>query len=333
MNRREMLVVLLALGAAATPAHVNAQRQPPAKPYRIGLLPDFDEQSRKSTADAMRDLGWKENVDFAFVLVGSPQKPDEIEPAARRMVGERPDLILVRGTVHATAVHRLTKQIPVVMMLSGYPVEAGLANSLARPGKNVTGNTVYAGAGIWGKFIELLREVRPGLQRIGVFFAYVPPGHSPQEVEPGKQEMMRAARALGLAVHIEEVASPDRLPAAMEAIDAQRPEALLVTSGQGLWAARHTVMQFAVRRRLPTIVDFWWPGVEPQPLLVHAPPPLDLVRSAASYADRILKGAKPGDLPIQQPSRFDLVVNLKTAKAIGLDVPQPVLLRATRVIE
>jgi len=333
MRRRDALAAVgVMAGAFATLAH--AQRR--AKPFRIGLLPEFDDipDYRKDLAALLGELGWREGRDFNFVVTGAKYSPGEMDGAARRMVQEKPDLILAAATAYAAAAHRLTKTIPIVMLASGYPVEAGIAHSLARPGKNVTGNTIYAGTGVWGKFLELLREAKPGIRRIGMLMAYVPPGHAREETDPVLLEASQAADKLGVRLHIVEVAAPDRAAAAMAEVEAKAPEALLLTSGQGLWTVRESVMKFAVKHRLPTMVDFVWAGIEPPPLLSYAPELQALWRPALSYVVRILRdGANPADLPIQQPSKFELVINLRAAKAIGLTLPQSFLLRADRVIE
>jgi putative ABC transport system substrate-binding protein len=230
---------------------------------------------------------------------------------------------------------RVTSTVPIVMWTSGYPVEAGVAVSLARPGKNVTGMTIYAGTGIWGKLLELLRESKPTIKRVGVAWGYVPPTFPREEIEPCYRELRQAAQALNVALLIQEIAKPDGVQAGLASIDAARPDALLVTAGPGFYTERHRVIQFAVSKRIPTAADWQWPpSEEKQPMLVYAPSFSAAMRQAASYVVRILDGkARPGDLPIQQPSKFELIVDLKTAKAIGLTIPQSLRLRADRVIE
>lgn len=325
MNRREASV-LLSL-AAVLPMVANGQ----ARPLRVGGLPDFIEPFGGWFHEAMQDLGWEKDRNFVLLQTGFPFG-HQIEPAARRIVAEAPDIIFTVNTGYALAVHHLTKTIPVVMWTSGYPVEVGLAESLARPGKNVTGNTNYAGTGVWGKLLELLREVKPATRRIGVIWDYVPPAHPRAEVDPPHRELRRAGKELGLAVHIVEVAHPDQAQGAMAAVAEARPDALVVTTGTPLFPLQADVMRFAVDKRLPTVVDFpWRPAIQPQPLLVLAPSARDLIRRAVGYVDRIAKGAKAGELPIQQPAKFELVVNLRTAEAIGLEVPRSLLIRADRV--
>jgi putative ABC transport system substrate-binding protein len=330
MRRRDALAGLLSL-AALSPAGAKAQAR--ARAMRIGVVPDFDEPFGGWFYEAMRDLGWTKGRDFVVIETGVPFGP-RIEPAAKRMVLAAPDLIFTVNTAYALAVHRLTKTVPIVMWTSGYPVEVGLAESLSRPGKNVTGNTNYAGTGVWGKLLELLREVKPSARRIGVLWDYVPPAHPREEVEQPHRELRSAAKQLGLTINIVEVGHPDQAPGAMAAIEAEWPDALVVTTGTPLFRIQASVMQFAVERRLPTIVDFpWRPTIQPQPLLAFSPPARDLIRRAVGYVDRIAKGAKAAELPIQQPAKFELLVNLGTAAAIGLSMPRALLLRADRVIE
>jgi|SRR5215813_4950179 len=245
-----------------------------------------------------------------------------------------PDLIVVPSTAFALAAHRLTKTIPIVMLSSGYPVEAGLADSLARPGKNVTGNTSYAGAEIWAKLIQLLLEVRPETRRVSVLWTYVPPAFPKEEIEPCYAELRSAERSLGVRVHIVEIAETDKIALALARIEAEQPDALLLTSGVPV-NLRSAIAQFAVDKRLPTITDsLWVTAVGPYPpLLSYGSMFTDLVRNSAAYVDKIMKGAKPGELPIQRPAKVVMTANLRTAKAIGLTIPPLLLARADEVFE
>lgn len=179
-----------------------------------------------------------------------------------------------------------------------------------------------------------MRAAKPGIERVGMVMSYAPPGHAREEQEPLYREVTQGANVLGIRLHIVEVPSSDRVDGALAEIEVKKPEALLLTSGQGAWTVREKLSSLALRLRVPSVSDFWWLGIEPQPLLIYAPEVLSLWRSALSYAVRILRdGARPGDLPIQQPARFELALNLRTARAIGLEVPQSLVLRADRVIE
>ena len=327
MRRREF--VALGGSALAWPGVLRAQ----SKPYRIVLFPDLVPVVRGALSDSMRELGWVEKRDVEVIDSGFPYGGPQAEQAAKRAVALKPNLIITSNSAYTLAIHRATATIPIVMWASGYPVEVGLANSLARPGKNVTGNSLYAGTGIWGKVQQLLREAKPEVKRIGVCWGYVPPDFPKAEVEPCYAELRNAALTLGVELNIVEFASTGNVAAALDKIDAARPDALVVTTGPAIWEARERLMEYATRKRLPTIIDWAWPEGDPYPLLVYAPTTLDLVRRALAYVDRIRRGAKAGDLPIQLPSKFEFLVNKKTAQAIGLKLPESLLLRVDRVIE
>ena len=332
MRRRQF--VALTAGTLAFPGIALAQQTP--RLYRIALLPDFrpaTEPLLKLFSETLRGLGRIEGRDFVFYRSGIVAGGD-FELAVRRVVDEKPDLIFTANLSYVIAAHQLTKTIPIVMWVSGFPVEGGVASSLAHPGKNVTGLTIYAGAQVFGKLLQLLREARPGVKRIGVLWTYVSPFHPAEEVEPMIAELRSAATSLGIDLRIRELAKPEQTGDALAAFAAERVEALLLTSGSSTVPRRQEILQFAIDRRLPTITDFDWTGIEPQPLLRYAPLPEILIRQATAYVDRILwQGAKPGDLPIQLPARYELVVNQKTARALGVKIPQSILLRADRVIE
>jgi len=220
------------------------------------------------------------------------------------------------------------------MWISGFPVEGGVATSLARPGKNVTGMTIYAGAEVFGKLVQLLHDTKPGIKRIGVLFTYVPPFHPPAESIAAIRAMRDVGRALGIDLRIIEIAKSEQTADALATVVTERIEALLLTSGASTASRRQEIMRFAVEKRLPTISDVRWTNIEPLPLLSYGFIPSALMREAAAYVERILwEGVKPGDLPIQLPARVELIVNLKTAKAIGVTVPPSILQRADQVIE
>lgn len=331
MRRREF-VAACAAALASSLACAQPIRRP--APFRIVTYPDMIPSFRQTLFDAFRDAGWTEATDFVVVESGLRHNSPELAMRAKAIVDSKPDLLLTYSSNHALTLHRATRTIPIVMWTSGYPVEVGIADSLSRPGKNVTGNTHYAGTGLWGKLLQLLKELAPEVKRVGVYWGYVPPEFPKAEIEPCYRELRAAARRLGMAIDIKEVATEDQVPAALSGIDAGKPDALLVTTSPALWEARGRVMEFAARRRLPTIADVLWPVTDASnPLLMYAPSPADLIRRAVSYVVRIRNGAKPGELPIQLPSKFELVVNRRTAQAIGLAIPKSILLRADQVIE
>jgi putative ABC transport system substrate-binding protein len=334
MRRRDAVCTLLAVATFGGTWRARAQVNH-AKPFRIATFPDFiSPATRDWFIDAMRELGWMEDRDFVIVSSGFQLDEPEVNEAAIRVVAGKPDLVVTYATSNALALHRATSSIPIVAISFGYPVEAGVANSLARPGKNVTGNSFYAGTEIWGKLLELLHEVKPSTKRLSVLWTYVPPLFPREEIEPCYAELRNAARSLGLTLHIVEAATSDQVAGALTEIDAQQPDALLIAGGLA-GKLRPTIMEFAVERRLPTITDgVWLIEIQPyHPLLGYGAQWPELTRIAVNYVDRILKGAKPGDLPIQQPSRFELAVNLKTARAIGLTMPPSLLARADKVMD
>ena len=333
MKRREFISLIG--GAAACPQVALAQQSAkPDKSFRIATLPDFLPAWRDAFLVAMRDLGRTEGRDFLIEQSGAQVGQTNFDEAAKPVAASAPDLIVVPNTAFALAAHRVTKTIPIVMLFSGYPVEAGLADSLARPGKNVTGNTTYAGTEIWAKLIQLLLEVRPETRRVSVLWTYVPPAFPKEEIDPCYAELRNAERSLGVAVHIVETAKSEQIQAALARVEAEQPDALLVTSGVPV-NARSTITQFAVDKRLPTITDLVWvTAVGPYPpLLSYGPVWMEVVRNAAACMDKIMKGVKPGELPIQLPAKFAMTVNLRTAKAIGLVIPPLLLARADEVFE
>ena len=332
MRRREF-IGLVGSAAAAWPMLAQAQNTNKA-PRRIAFFPDLNPVVLEYWQADMRVLGWINGQDFIILPSGieygsrNPSNED-----AQRVVANKPDLIFTMATNYALAAQRATGSIPIVMLTSGYPVEAGVANSLARPGRNVTGNTIYAETAVWGKLLQLLREAKPDIKRVGILWTYVAPAFPKEEVESGYTELLNsAARLLNLELHIVEVTNSDQVQAALAEIKERNPEGLLLTSFFAL-KSRPVVTQFALDKGLPTIADFDWSFTQPYPLLCYGAIYRELVQNAVASVDKILRGSSPGDLPIRRPSRFELIVSLKTAKAIGLDLPLSLLARADRVIE
>jgi putative tryptophan/tyrosine transport system substrate-binding protein len=330
--RRRDLIALLASVPFASPLVTHAQNANKA-PRQIVFFPDIRSATLDGWRSEMRLLDWVEGQDYIIVPSGIAQGSlGALDEAARRVVANKPDLICTTSTSYALATQRVTTSIPVVMLTSGYPVEAGVADSLAKPGRNVTGNASYAGTGVWGKLLQLLCDAKPDIKRVGVLWTYVVPAFPKEEIEPGYAELNNAARALGRELRIVEVANPDQVQPALAEISQWSPQGLLLTSLFPL--AMSAVTQFAVQNGLPTIADFDWTfAAPPHPLLCYGPNYRELMQSAAAAADKILRGVWPGDIPIQRPRRFDLVVSLKTAKAIGLDLSPVLVAQADRVIE
>jgi putative ABC transport system substrate-binding protein len=234
------------------------------------------------------------------------------------------------------AARRATNALPIVMYVSGYPVEGGLAASLAQPGGNVTGVTVYAdGGGLFGKFLELLRELRPSLRELGVFWGYAPPSYRLEQVAPAIDELGRAAKAFNVNVHFWQTGTDSDLGAALSAAAIAPLDGLFVTGGviHNLQEPANRIARFTQERRLPTVTDY--PGnffLAGGAVLSYSAELKELASRTAYFVDRILQGARPGDLPIEQPTKYELTVNVKAAKTIGLNIPSALLSRADRVI-
>jgi putative tryptophan/tyrosine transport system substrate-binding protein len=330
MKRREALAGLAGLCAIAFVPAARAQ----GAPFRIGFVFPADDEMRAVFVGAMKEHGWVEQRDFVIVQSPHPAGPAYVERAVQEMLTEKPDVLVTLGTARARVAHRLTSTIPIVMWTSGYPVEAGLAHSLARPGKNVTGNSIYAGEAMWGKMVELLCEAQPRTERIGVLWGYTGAAFAREEINPAFQELRRAAKARNRMLRIIEYEGPDRAYAALAQLWQEGSQALIIAGRSSMGGQRSRVMGLAIEKRLPTIVDTQWPLTdEPYPLMAYGGRFDVLMRQVAFYVDRIRRGARPGDLPIQLPAKFELVLSLRTARAIGLTLPAAFQFRPDRLIE
>lgn len=309
--------------------------QPAARPFRIALLPDFmpgRDGLLQLLVQVLRGYSRVEGRDYVFYRSGVYYGFDT-DRAVRLAVDARPDLIYAANLGYVVAAHQRTKTIPIVMWVSGFPVEGGVADSLGRPGKNVTGLTIYAGSEVFGKLVQLLFEVRPGLRRVAALDSYVPPFHPAAEARLIAMEMREAGRRLGVEVRVFEIERPDQVDGALAAATADGAEALLLTSGASIRPRRGDIIRFAVDRRLPTISDADWDPPNELLLSYGADFP-DLIRQSAPYVERILwRGANPADLPIQLPAKFEMVVNPGMAKTIGIHMPPAIVTRASRLIE
>jgi putative tryptophan/tyrosine transport system substrate-binding protein len=213
-------------------------------------------------------------------------------------------------------------------------LEGGLVDSLARPGRNVTGVSFYADKALFGKYLQLLREAKPSIRRVGVLWSQVPPLFLREEIEQAFAQFRNDAIRLKLGVHIMEVGTPEDVDAAVRTVESEGIDALVLTVGRPLLLRSKQVMDFTAQKKLPALTDLKWDWVEPRPLLCYGATLQAMARQATGYVDRILwGGAMPGDLPMQQPTKFELVVNLRTAKMIGITIPPSLLLRADEVIQ
>ena len=331
MRRREFVTLL---GGTLAASSLTAHAENSSKIFRITVFPQFVLQVADWFSAEMRAHGWTEGRDLVIEQSGSKLNDLQLDEAVQHVVAGKPDLIVTYTSAHAAALQRATKSIPIVMVSSGYPVEAGIADSLAKPGRNVTGNALYAATGVWSKMLQLLHDSKPTIERVGVLWTYVAPPFPKGEIEPCYAELERGARLLGQKLHIVEVGNADQLPRDLAEIEAGKADGLVLTS---LFAPAtlSIVTQFAINQGLPAIIDFDWApfGVSPLPLLSYGPVFHDLVRRAAVSVDKILRGMNAGDIPIQNPDRFEMIINLKTAQAIGLSVPERFLVHADKVNE
>lgn len=310
-----------------------AEAQPGGKMYRVGILFPLRLPTYLTPfVEGLRDLGWLEGRDFTLESLFSGETPGGADAAARELVARKVDVIVTVATGHAVAAMRATPEIPIVMMSSGYPVEVGLVRSYDRPGGNVTGNSIYAGTALFGKHIEFLKALQPRMRRLAVLWGYVPPFVYVGEGELALADLKRAANTLGMTIRVWETRRIEDVESALRAVSREHAEALFVSGGSVHVQAAARIVEFARKQRLPTMTDVR-PVFDAGILVTYSAHPGVLARQAAGFVDRILRGARAGDLPIERPSKFDLIINLRTAKALGLTIPPAVLLRADQVIE
>jgi len=329
LRRREFIKFL---GGVAAASPLAARAQQPAKVSRIGYLGTSSLSLERPLVDAfrqkLRDLGHVEGENLAFEYRWAEGRDDRLPGLAAELVGLRPDVIITTGTPGTLAAKQATTTIPIVFASSGNPVLGGLVASYARPGGNVTGFTIL-GPDLEGKRLELLKDTVPGLSRVALLWNPTNPG-----LTAGYYQQTRAAAAaLGVTVAAAaEVRRPDDLKSAFATIAGERPHALFVLADRLLMAHRMQIVNFATTSRLPGMYPYR-EYVDAGGFMSYAPSDIDQFRRTAIYVDRILKGTKPADLPVQEPTKFEFVINLKTAKMLGLAVSPTLLLRADEVIE
>ena len=326
MRRRQFLAVLS--GAAAS-VPIAARAQQPAKLPTIGfLVPGTPESHGKwvaAFAQRLSELSWIEGRTVAIEYRWAEGRNERMAEIAAEFVRLKVDVIVTSGD-GAIASKQATSVIPIVFAAYGDPVAFGIVTSLARPGGNVTGLTVQPTAEIAGKRLDLLREVIPGFRRLSIM-ANV--GNRAYQQELG--EIQAAVSRFGLEATILEIRRAEDIAPAFEAVK-NRTDALYVFSEPLMNANRVKINTLALGARIPTIFGFR-EFVDAGGLMSYGPNFADLFRHAADFVDKILRGAKPADLPVQQPTKFDLIINLTTAKALGLKIPESFLLRADEVIE
>ena len=319
-------IITLLLSLLAVP--LAAAAQPPGQVYRIGFLSTTPPPAHRWDAllDGLRERGYREGQNLVFERRFSEGNAERFPEFAAEMVRLRVDLIIVTTTPAALAAKHATQTIPIVIPTAIDPVEAGLVASLARPGGNITGLSILAPE-LNGKRLELLQAVVPGMTRVAVLWNAANPANA-----SAWQETQAAAGALGLLLHSQDVRGSQDLEGAFALMAQAHPNALLVLGDALLAMHRQHIAEFATQQHLPSVFAEK-ESVVAGGLMSYEPSLPDLYRRAATYVDRILKGTKPADLPVEQPMKFELILNLKTAQALGLTIPPIVLFQADEVIQ
>ncbi len=317
-----LLAFALSLGM---PLAVGAQEG--TKVPRVGYLsPAADTPLLEAFRQGLRDLGWVEGKNIAIEVRSAEGKYERLPELAAELVREKVDVIVASTTPVALAAKHATTTIPIVIQFVADPVGSGLVASLAHPGGNITGWT-HLGRELRAKYVELLKDAVPGVTKIGVLWNPANPIHGPslKNVEDG-------ARALKVQLHPVAVQDPKELESAFSALARKHVKGLVVLPDGMFLAQGDRIIALAARSRLPTMYGMT-ELAKAGGLMGYGVNFPEMYRHGASFVDRILKGAKPGDLPIEQPTKFELAINLKTAKTLGLTIPQAVLVRADEVIQ
>ncbi len=323
-----VLALLTLLVPLATPLAAGAQ--PVGAVHRIGFLGNSTAALEANLVgpfrEGLRELGYVEGQSIAIEYRWAEGKYERFPALIAELLAKKVELIVTAGAPASLAVKKATTSVPLIMVAVGDPVNTGLVASLAKPGGNITGLTSTAEE-LEGKRLELLREVIPKLSHVAVFWNPENPA-----LLASLKEMRAAAEVLGIKLQVFEVRTSGELEETLKAIVRTRPGALRVMGDRVFLHNRQRIMDFATKQRLPT-VPVHPELVEAGGLMSYGASYPGMHRRAAYFVDRILKGAKPADLPVEQPTKFELVINLKTAKALGLTIPPSVLLRADEIIQ
>jgi len=330
VDRRRFLLTSLAGGLVAVAAPLGAEAQSAGRVHRIGFLgnttPALEANLVGPFREGLRELGYAEGQNIVIEYRWAEGQYERFPALSAELLTQRVEVIVTAGTPAALAVKKATTSVPLVMVAVGDPVVTGLVVSLARPGGNITGLTSTAEE-TEGKRLELLREVIPQLSHVAVFWNPENPILLAQ-----LKEIRAAAQIFGMKVQVLEARTPGELEKTFKAIVRERPGALLVMGDRLFLHNRQRIIDFATKQRLP-VVPVHPELVEAGGLMSFGASYPGMHRRAAYFVDRILKGAKAADLPVERPTKFELVINLKTAKALGLTIPPSLLLRADQVIE
>lgn len=317
---------LLAFGAAPVPA----EAQQAGAVYRVGylILPTAESSShiREAFSRKLRELGWVEGQNLIIESLSADGIVARMPDLAAELVRRKVDVIVTPGTSAALAAKKATSSIPIVMIFPTSPVELGLVASLSRPEGNVTGTTSALGTEIFGKQLQLLKEAIPRASRVAIL-------RNPSDPSARyMREVETAARSLRIRLQLVDARGPEEFDSAFAAMARERADALLLAGTATFLSHSARLAELATKGRLPTMSNFR-EYVEAGGLMAYAVNMADFVGHAAVYVDKILRGAKPADLPIQQPTKFELIINLKTAKELGISLPQSFVQRADEVIQ
>ena len=329
MDRRTFLA---GTSAALLASPLAAEAQQAAKVARIGYLsPNLaaNRHMQEAFRQGLRDLGYVEGRNLVIEYRDAEGKADRLPALAAELVALKVDVIVAAGPPAALAAKQATRTLPIVFASSGDPVTSGLVTSLARPGGNVTGLSAVAPE-LVGKCLEQLKQAVPGVSRVAVLWQ--PGGLGERTDKYILKEAEVAARALGVRLQFVEARGPADFDRAFSDMTRARAGALTVLSTPMFVSERRRLVDLAAKNRLPAVYP-WREFVDAGGLMSYGPNLADMFRRAATYVDKILKGAKPADLPVEQPTKFELVINLKTAKALGLTIPPSLLGRADEVIQ
>jgi putative ABC transport system substrate-binding protein len=325
---RAAFAVVLTLGLLALPLAGEAQQA--TKVWRIGYLGyAYPTQARDLEAfrQRLRDLGYVEGTNLVIESRVADSSFERLPALAAELVSLKVHVITAFGNGTILALKRATQTIPIVMITAGNPVGAGLVSSLAHPGGNVTGLSSGLGEGLSAKSLELLTQTVPGMTRVGVLMAPNSPNHAAYV-----REIKTAGQRTGIAVLEMEARGRDEIERTFAALTKARAQGLIVLPSPDTLTHQTQIVELASKNRLPAIYP-WREFTESGGLMAYSPNRTEMYRRSATFVDKILKGAKPADLPVEQPTKFELVINMKTAKTLGLTIPPSVLLRADHVIQ
>jgi ABC-type uncharacterized transport system substrate-binding protein len=329
VKRREFITLL---GGAAAGWPLTARAQQPERMRRVGVLmsttaDDPEGQARHDVLlQGLQESGWSVGRNARIDYRWAGGDAELIRKYAAELVALAPDVILTTGTPATAALQQLTRSVPIIFVQVPDPVSSGFVESLARPGGNVTGFTTFE-FGMSGKWLELLKEIAPGLTRVAVLRDLAVAAGSGQ-----LGAIQAVAPSFGVELSPVDVRNADEIERAVTAFARSSNGGLIVTGSTPALVHRDLIVTLAARHRLPAVYAYRY-FVTAGGLISYGPDSIDPFRRAAAYVDRILKGEKPADLPVQAPTKFELVINLKTAKALGLEIPPTVLARADEVIE